>query len=65
PYLETLINCSSSERMISACPLAFGEVGVERRVKNILHYKKNGFWMIVAAVLACVAAAFHPVVLLK
>ncbi|MBQ8816417.1 MAG: transcriptional regulator, partial [Lachnospiraceae bacterium] len=39
-YLETLINCSSSERMISACPLAFGEVGVERRVKNILHYKK-------------------------
>lgn len=57
PYLESLINCSSSERMISACPLAFGEVDVERRVKNVLHYKKPGFWLVAAAVLACVAAA--------
>lgn len=57
PYLETLINCSASKRVISACPLAFGEVGVERRVKNVLHYKKPAFWVLVAGVVACIVAA--------
>ncbi len=57
PYLQTLINCSAPRKIISACPLAFGETSVERRIKNVLHYKKPAFWVLVAAVVACIVAA--------
>ena len=43
--------------MIAACPLAFGEVGVKDRVKSVLNYKKPAFWIIIVAVVACVAVA--------
>jgi len=59
-YSETLLRCSVSRRTIAACPLAFGEVGVKERVKNVLNYKKPGFWIIMIAVVVCcvVAACF-------
>lgn len=56
-YSETLVSCSMQRRMIIACPLAFGEVGVKERVKTILKYKKPAFWIIIAAVIACIAVA--------
>lgn len=56
-YSEALLSCSVRHRMIAACPLAFGEVGVKGRVKNVLNYKKPAFWIIVAAVAACVVVA--------
>lgn len=37
------------------CPLAFGEVGVKERVKRVLNYKKPVFWILLVAVIACVA----------
>ncbi len=52
-YSTALINCSVPKRMISACPLAFGENGVKGRVKSVLHYKKPAFWIIVASMLLC------------
>ena len=59
-YSETLLKCSISRNAIAACPLAFGEVGVKERVKNVLSYKKPAFWVILVSVLACtiVAACF-------
>lgn len=57
PYSEALINCSVPRKMISACPLAFGEVGVKGRVKSVLNYKKPAFWIIAAAIIASVAVA--------
>ncbi|MDD6034939.1 MAG: DUF6273 domain-containing protein [Lachnospiraceae bacterium] len=54
PYSEALINCSVSKKMISACPLAFGENGVKGRVKSVLHYKKPAFWVLIVSVLVCV-----------
>lgn len=57
PYSEALINCSIPRKMISACPLAFGEVGVKARVKTVLNYKKPAFWIILLAVVACVIVA--------
>ena len=54
PYSEALINCSVPRKMISACPLAFGEVGVKSRIQSVLSYKKPAFWLILVAVLACV-----------
>lgn len=54
-YSEALLRCSVPRRMIAACPLAFGEVGVKARVKSVLNYRKPAFWVILAGVLACVA----------
>ncbi|MDO4549276.1 MAG: M56 family metallopeptidase, partial [Clostridia bacterium] len=56
-YLEALLSCSVPRRVVAACPLAFAEVGVKQRVKNVLNYKKPAFWVISAAVVACVVVA--------
>lgn len=57
PYSEALINCSVPRKMISACPLAFGETSVKERVRGVLNYKKPAFWMILVAAAACVITA--------
>lgn len=54
PYSEALINCSVPRKMISACPLAFGETGVKGRIKSVLNYKKPAFWLIIVAVVICI-----------
>lgn len=53
-YSEALISCSVSRRSVAACPVAFGEVGIKKRVKSVLNYKRPAFW-IIAAALAAVA----------
>ncbi|MDE7183646.1 MAG: M56 family metallopeptidase, partial [Lachnospiraceae bacterium] len=53
-YSQALLNSAVNHRMIAACPIAFGEVSVKERVKNVLNYKKPAFWLLAAAVLACV-----------
>ena len=54
-YSEALLSCSVSQRMITACPVAFGEVGVKKRIKSVLNYKKPAFWVILVALIASVA----------
>lgn len=56
-YTQVLLNCSAGRHRSAVCPLAFGETGVKRRIKNVLHYKKPGFWVIAAALLACLIVA--------
>lgn len=56
-YTAALLNCSVPRKMVAACPLAFGEVGVKSRIKNVLNYKRPAFWIIMAAVITCIAAA--------
>lgn len=56
-YSEALLACSVSRKMISACPLAFGEIGAKARIKTVLNYKKPAFWIVVLAVIASVTAA--------
>lgn len=53
-YSQALVTCAVDHRMITACPVAFGENGVKERVKNILNYKKPAFWVLAAAILACI-----------
>lgn len=55
-YSNALINCSVTHKMVLACPIAFGEVGVKGRIKNVLNYKKPAFWLIIVAVIACIVA---------
>lgn len=54
-YSNALLECSTRQRPVTACPLAFGEIGVKERIRNVLNYKKPAFWVIVAAVAACAA----------
>lgn len=60
-YSTALLHCSISggttRRIIAACPVAFGEVGVKGRIKSVLNYKKPAFWVIVVAIIACVVCA--------
>ena len=56
-YSAALLGCSVNARPVTACPLAFGEVGVKQRIRSVLHYKKPAFWVILlAAVLIAVLA---------
>ena len=56
-YSRALLQCSVSRRMITACPLAFGETGVKGRIKSVLNYKKPAFWVVLAAVFVAIAVA--------
>ena len=56
-YSEALLSCSVPRRVIAACPLAFGEVGVKARIKGVLNYKKPAFWIIIATMVVCIAIA--------
>ena len=52
-YAEALLSCAVHRRMVTACPLAFGENDVKGRVKNALHYRKPAFWVLAAAAIVC------------
>ncbi len=53
-YSEALINCSAPKRLITACPLAFGETGVRQRIKSILSYKKPALRIIISALVVSI-----------
>lgn len=54
-YSNALVECSTQQRrMIMACPLSFGEVGVKDRIKSVLNYKKPALWIIIVAIIACI-----------
>ncbi len=56
-YSNALLSCSISRKMIAGCPLAFGEVGVKSRIKEVLYYKKPAFWVLVVSIVTCVVFA--------
>ena len=56
-YAQALLDCSFPRRTVGLCPLAFGEVGVKQRVKNVLDYRKPAFWIAAGAVAVCLLAA--------
>ena len=56
-YSQALLTCSVNRRMIAACPIAFGEVGVKDRVKSVLNYKKPAFWIIIVAIVVSIITA--------
>jgi beta-lactamase regulating signal transducer with metallopeptidase domain len=56
-YSAALLICAMQRRMITVCPLAFGETNVKGRVKSILNYKKPAFRVVAVAIVLCIAAA--------
>ncbi|MBQ9115678.1 MAG: hypothetical protein IJY04_01515, partial [Clostridia bacterium] len=54
-YSEALLAFGSKERLITACPLAFGETGVKNRIKSVFNYKKPTLWIIIVTVILIIA----------
>ncbi len=56
-YSLALLQCSMKTNRITACPLAFGEVGVKQRIKGVMNYRKPAFWvLLVSLILAALLA---------
>ncbi len=56
-YSQALLDCSTKRKMISACPVAFGEIGVKGRIKGIVNYKKPTLWIVIFALVACIGVS--------
>ena len=56
-YAAALLSSSVSKPKIAACPLAFGEVGVQKRIKAALSYRKPVLWVTAVALAVCLVAA--------
>ncbi|MBE7016591.1 MAG: hypothetical protein E7420_00335 [Ruminococcaceae bacterium] len=52
-YSETLLSFASPRRFPAPTPLAFGESGVARRIKNALKWKRPRLWISVVALVLC------------
>lgn len=53
-YSQALVNCAANMRLVSACPVAFGEVSVKARILKVLNYRRPVFWISLIAVAAIV-----------
>ncbi len=56
-YSAALLNCSVRRSSIMACPVAFGETNVKRRITDVMNYKKPAFWLIMVSIIACIVVA--------
>jgi beta-lactamase regulating signal transducer with metallopeptidase domain len=65
-YCQVLLDCSTqlksgvsgrTEKIVSSCPVAFGEVGVKGRIKSVIKYRKPALVIVLAALIVCLLAA--------
>lgn len=56
-YSHVLLSFSDPSHRIAAGPLAFGEIGVKKRIQSVLNYRKPAFWMVGLAILALVVTS--------
>lgn len=56
-YSQALLDCSRPQRMVTICPVAFGEAGVKGRVRSVLRYRRPVLWVVVAALFVSALAA--------
>ncbi|WP_029233239.1 M56 family metallopeptidase [Butyrivibrio sp. VCB2006] len=52
-YAKSLLSCSTGRRLAVGYPVAFGEVGVGTRVKQIFNYKKTTYYLVAMLVILC------------
>ena len=57
-YMESLVNLSTrNTKNILPCPIAFSENNTEKRVKNMIKYKKSGIIISIVALIVCIIIA--------
>ena len=55
-YSTSLLSFAANRRFPAASPIAFGETGIQERLKNIMQFRKPKKWVIIPAAILCVAA---------
>ncbi len=57
-YSSTLLTYSiNNQKLVTACPVAFGETSVKDRIKSILNYKKPSVIIILISIVLCLVIA--------
>lgn len=56
-YSSALLSCGRRRVKLSTCPVAFGEISIRQRIRNVLNYRKPTLWICIAAVAAIVVVA--------
>ena len=56
-YSAALLACAARRSGIAACPVAFGEESVEKRIVSVLNYRRPRFWICLIAVIAVIFVA--------
>lgn len=49
-YAQALLNCEKRRFGILPCPVAFGEVDLKQRIRNVLTYHPYGYWLTAFAI---------------
>ncbi len=55
-YSTSLLSFAANRRIFAGSPLAFGELGIRERVKNVLRFREPKRWVIVISAVFCAAA---------
>lgn len=53
-YSQALLTRSANRKLVLACPIAFGEIAVLGRIRNVLNHKKPGFWIMLVSALVLI-----------
>ena len=56
-YTASLLSLATGKHIIAGMPLAFGEGDTKGRIRNLANWRKPAFWVVLVAVIACVALA--------
>lgn len=56
-YAKALLELGVNKIKFTACPVAFGEVGIKKRIKSVVQYKKASRVLVGVALCLCVAVA--------
>lgn len=57
-YSQALLNSEKRRFSILECPVAFGEVDIKQRIRNVLAYHPYGYWLTAFAIALVVFVAF-------
>ena len=52
-YTASLLSLATGKTIIAGVPLAFGEGDTKGRIRNLAHWKKPAFWVVLVAIIAC------------
>ena len=56
-YAIALLECRTDSQLPTICPVAFGEIGIKTRVKNVITFKRKWFLVSIGAILICIVLA--------
>lgn len=56
-YAKALLDLGVSQVKLSACPIAFGEVSIKKRIKSVITYRKASRILVLASLCLCVGVS--------